>query len=432
MEIGSATSSTLARNGAWTRQDMMWVLGIYGNAVGGGSLFWPVGLGTSGFWTMLIPTLLAIPVTYIPYLALGRYVLSGTAREGRDGNILDTTGEHFGQRWAKVLTGIYFVTVFPPMAIYTIAITNTVIDSSKHQLHLGEPSRWIVAPVCIFFLLSLVRFKTATVVKLMGYIVAPFIISLVLFRLMAIPHWNMSMMTTAVEFGGPLGLMESVWNGLPLVVFAFSFTAITSSFVVAQRRTYGAQAEKKVPQIMLVAVIVSVSTLVFFSWSCIFALSPAELAEAKASNLTILSFLARKFDTPMIAVASQVIVFIAAIKSFMAHYLGTAESAKSFARSTFGWSEKYLQSKAFGRVIATAVFVMACTCAIANFDILNFVKVAIVPISVFVVYFFPLYAIHIIPAMKRYKGRVTTLLIAATGFVCLISGFTGIFAKFFH
>ncbi|QKH39646.1 hypothetical protein FOC84_10545 [Achromobacter pestifer] len=410
----------------------MWVLGIYGTAVSGGTLFLPVSLGLSGFWPMVILSLVAFPITFIPYLGLAKYVLAGSTEGGRDGNILDTTNEYLGSKWGKVLIGLYFATVFPSMTIYTITLTNTIIDFVRTQLTLGDLSRWIVAPIAVCFLMLLVRHGTTTIVKIMGSIVFPFIVAIVVFGLLSIPHWNSAMLSTAVDFGGTEAIAIDVWKGIPMLVFAFSFTSITSSFVVAQKRHYGRQAARKVTQIMAVAVTLIVATVLFFSWSTIFALSPQELAEAKASNLTVVSFLARKFDTPAMAIASQAIVFAAVIKSFLAHYLATQESAKSFGRIVLRLPEHFLNGRAFPRVLALFIFVVTTAFAIANFDVLNLIKVALVPVSVFVVYFLPVYAFRNVPALQQYKGRLTNVVIVAIGSVCLISGFLAIADRFGH
>jgi serine transporter len=416
----------------WCKHDTMWVLGIYGCAVSGGTLFWPVSLGLSGFWPMLFLSLLAFPMTFVTYLALARFVLTGSTRDGREGNILDATNEHLGAKWGKALTLIYFITVFPSMAICTIAITNTILDFTTSQLHLHALSRWIVAPGAVLALMVLVRFGTNFIVKTMGYIVFPFILAIVLVGFMAVPHWNGSMMSTAVDFGGASGLVSSTWKALPLVVFAFSFTAITSSFVVHQKRYYGDQAPRKVFQVMFVAVALVVVTLLFFSWSSIFALSPAELVAAKNSNLTVLSFLARKFESPVMAYASQAIVFTAVIKSFLAHYIATEEAARGFGRTGLGVSEATLHSKGFGRLVAAMVFVVTTAAAIFNPNVLTLISVAIVPISVCVVYFIPLYAIRRVPALRKYRGRVTNVFIAIIGVICLISGFVSLAAELAH
>jgi serine transporter len=432
MDYVTNSTGVAAEGSGWSRHDTMWVLGIYGCAVGGGSLFWPVSLGLHGFWPMVILSLLAFPITYFPYVALARYVLAGSSRDGHDGNVLDTTIEFLGKNWGKFLTTTYFLTVFPGMMIYTITITNTIIDFSRTQLHYDGLSRWVVAPICVAALMLIVRYGTNVVVRAMGFIVAPFIVSIVVFGVMAAPHWNSAMLATMTNFGGASGLALNVWKGLPLCVFAFSFTSITSSFVVAQKKHYGPRAVRKVPQIMFVATLLAVSTMLFFSWSCIFALSPAELAQVKASNLTVLSFLARKFDTPAISIASQLIVFTAVIKSFLAHYLATEESARSFGRTLFGLSERTLHGANFRRLIVGSVFLVTTTSAIFNLDVVDIITVALVPVSVFIVYFLPLYAFQKIDTLKKYRGRPTNLLVFTVGVVCLVSGVIAVAGKVIH
>lgn len=421
----------IGRGLGWNRHDTMWVLGIYGCSVSGGTLFWPISLGLAGFWPMLILSLLAFPMTFLTYITLAKFILAGTRARGKDGNIIDTVEEHLGMKWGKVLTFVYFITVFPSMTVYTIALTNTLIDFCHTQLGFqNPPSRWLVAPVVTLGLMSLVRFGTTFIVKAMGAIVFPFIIALVVFGLFAVPHWNASFMTTAESFGGAAGVLSSTWSAIPMVVFAFSFTSITSSFVVGQKQRYGELAPQKVHQIMFVAVALIVVTVIFFSWSCIFALSPQELVEAKKSNLTVLSFLARRFENPFMAYASQAIVFAAAIKSFLAHYLATEESAKGFARSSLNASEDFLQSGAFKLAVAGMVFVLCSSIAIWNPDILSLIKIALVPISVFIVYFLPQYAFRRVPSLAQYRGGMTNIFIVAIGVTCLITAVTAIAKAF--
>lgn len=429
MELEARETASLKAVG-WSRHDTLWVLGIYGCAVGGGSLFWPLSLGLQGFWPMLILSLLAFPVTYFPYRALGQYVLSGSNKSGHDGNLLDTTIEHFGVNWGKALTTIYFLTVFPGMMIYTIIITNTIIDFLNSQLHVGSVPRWIVAPVSIFLMMVVVRYGTTAVVKAMGYIVIPFITLILIVSVVAAPHWNSAMLQT-IETSNDLGaIFLSSWKGIPLTVFAFSFTSILSQFVVAQKRRYGRAAAKKVSSIMMISTVMVVSTVMLFSWSCIFALSPAELAAAKADNLTVLSFLSRKFSIPALAYASQLIVFTAVVKAFLAHYIATEESARAFGRAFFNMQERTLKGSHFSWLVVISVFMITTASAIANLDVVNLITMVFVPLNVFVVYFIPLYAFHRIDSLKQYRWQPSNVLVTAVGVACLINSLHSIVQKF--
>ena len=54
----------------------------------------------------------------------------------------------------------------------------------------------------------------------------------------------------------------------------------------------------------------------------------SQLAEAKAQNLSILSYLANHFSNPTIAFAAPLIAFVAISKSFLGHYIGASEGLK--------------------------------------------------------------------------------------------------------
>jgi serine transporter len=88
--------TTPATLSSWNRQDTTWMLGLFGTAIGAGTLFLPINAGLGGFWPLLVLALLAFPMTYLPR-GLTRFVLSG--REGAD--ITEVVEEHFGIRPAR-------------------------------------------------------------------------------------------------------------------------------------------------------------------------------------------------------------------------------------------------------------------------------------------------------------------------------------------
>ncbi len=94
---------------------------------------------------------------------------------------------------------------------------------------------------------------------------------------------------------------------------------------MAKREEYGAGAEKKCSSILARAHIMMVLTVMFFVFSCVLSLSPADLAAAKEQNISILSYLANHFNAPVIAWMAPIIAMIAITKSFLGHYLGARE-----------------------------------------------------------------------------------------------------------
>ena len=53
-----------AASGRWTKFDVVWMLNLFGTAVGAGILFLPINAGMSGIWPLVVITLLVGPMTY--------------------------------------------------------------------------------------------------------------------------------------------------------------------------------------------------------------------------------------------------------------------------------------------------------------------------------------------------------------------------------
>ncbi|MFW8265151.1 hypothetical protein ACOIDT_30565, partial [Klebsiella pneumoniae] len=70
----AATPATLT---SWNRHDTTWMLGLFGTAIGAGTLFLPIHAGLGGFWPLLILAVLAFPMTFYAHRGLTRFVLSG-------------------------------------------------------------------------------------------------------------------------------------------------------------------------------------------------------------------------------------------------------------------------------------------------------------------------------------------------------------------
>lgn len=90
----------------WKKQDTIWMLSLYGTAIGAGTLFLPIDAGLNGILPLIIMTILAFPMTYYSHRALCRFVLSGSSSHN---DITDVVEEHFGSFAGKMLTILYFL-----------------------------------------------------------------------------------------------------------------------------------------------------------------------------------------------------------------------------------------------------------------------------------------------------------------------------------
>ena len=104
------------------RADSLWVLNLFGTAVGAGILYLPINAGIQGFWPLLFMAILAGPMVYFSHQALARLVQSSSAEQP---NIVNAVIEHFGKRMGFFITFLYFAAFFPVLLIYGVGLTNT-------------------------------------------------------------------------------------------------------------------------------------------------------------------------------------------------------------------------------------------------------------------------------------------------------------------
>ena len=89
----TSTIVTDATRSGWRKTDTMWMLGLYGTAIGAGVLFLPINAGVGGMIPLIIMAILAFPMTFFAHRGMTRFVLSGK-NPGED--ITEVVEEHFG------------------------------------------------------------------------------------------------------------------------------------------------------------------------------------------------------------------------------------------------------------------------------------------------------------------------------------------------
>jgi len=395
----------------WNRQDTTWMLGLFGTAIGAGTLFLPINAGIGGFWPLLVLALLAFPMTFYAHRGLTRFVLSG--REGAD--ITDVVEQHFGKSAGALITLLYFFAVFPILLIYSVALTNTVGSFLEHQLHIQPPPRALLAFVLILGLLAVVRCGEQVIVKAMSLMVYPFIVALLFLAVFLIPHWTGGILATASVVPEPSAFLHTLWLAIPVMVFSFNHSPIISAFAVDQRRLYGDQAERRSSQILGRAHALMVVMVLFFVFSCVLTLSPEQLAEAKAQNLSILSYLANHFSNPTIAFVAPLIAFVAIAKSFLGHYIGASEGLKGLVIKT----GRRPAPRTLDRLTAAFMLVICWLVATLNPSILGMIETLGGPVIAALLFLMPMYAIHKVPAMRQYAGKASNVFVTLVGLVAI-------------
>ena len=304
----------------WTRQDTTWVLSLFGTAVGAGILFLPIAAGLSGFWPLLAVACLAAPMTYFSHRGLCRFVLSST-KAGSD--ITVVAEEHFGKKIGLFITILYFLSIYPIVLVYGVSITNTVDSFLVNQLQMASPSRLMLSGALIIGMMAIVYAGENIMLQITKWLVYPLIGVLFFISVYLIPQWNTSILTQELPSWQQMSL--TLWITLPVIVFSFNHAPIISFFSLAQQRDYKELAEPKASQILLRTTVMLWFFVIFFVFSCVLSLTPADLALAKKENISILSYIANHNDSPFLSYFAPLVAFCAIASSFFGHYMGTIE-----------------------------------------------------------------------------------------------------------
>lgn len=419
------TSTENVKASGWSKQDTTWMLGLYGTAIGAGTLFLPIDAGMSGIWPLLIMAVLAFPMTYLSHRALCRFVLSGSTPNG---DITAVVDEHFGKAAGKLLTFLYFFAIYPILLMYSVAITNTTQSFLVNQLGITPPPRMVLAIALILLLMAVVRLGQQTIVKSMSVLVYPFIAALMVLALYLVPHWNGAIFSPIPASVNSHGIGMSLWLIIPVMVFSFNHSPIISSFAVSQKQRFGHEADAKSARILQGSHIMMVCTVMFFVLSCVLSLSPQDLALAKQQNISILSYLANHFNTPLIAYAAPCIAFIAIAKSFLGHYLGASEGMHGLIAKSLEQKGKTMCRKKMYLAIDLFMIVTCWAAATLNPSILGMIETLGGPVIATILFLMPMYAILKVDAMKKYRQTLANLFTTLIGAVAISAIIYGLVA----
>lgn len=419
VSVGDADKSTSLRALGWHRKDTVWMLSLFGTAVGAGVLFLPIDAGVSGGIGLVFMAAISFPMAYFAHLALSRFVLSA---DRLDDDITDVVEQRFGFGFGMVFTILYFIETCITLLVYAISLTNTVESVISNQLHFVSPSRWLLSLILITALVVIAGLGIDVITKVVSVLVYPVIAVLVLFSLYLIPKWNLSMITSYPQTaGGQLDfgvLLQGLWLLIPVMIFAFDHSAIVSSFSVAERNEYGdEEAGLKIHQILRWGELLMVGVVMFFVISCDLSLTPDDLALAKLQNVSILTYIANKSATPFISWVAPIISFIAIAKSFLGNYSGTKEGLGGIVRKLAGKTGHVVPKRWLALFISCFVFLVDWLVAWVNPSVMDLLETMVGPIIAFILFLMPMYAIAKVPALKKCSGRISNVFVLTVGLI---------------
>ncbi|MGC9494517.1 aromatic amino acid transport family protein, partial [Vibrio genomosp. F10] len=392
MTTQTSSATAVQTSSKWTYKDFTWCLSLFGTAVGAGVLFLPIRAGAGGFWTLAILALIAFPMTWFAHKSLARFVLSS---KNPNADISDTVEEHFGKTGANLITFAYFFAIYPIVLIYGVGITNTVDSFLVNQMGMESIPRWLLSGSLIAMMTAGILFGKELMLKVTSALVYPLVAILLALSFYLIPEWNTSMIAVSPDWSS---MPVMIWLALPMIVFSFNHSPIISQFAKQQRLTHGDNAVKKTDAITGGAAMMLMGFVMFFVFSVVLSLSPEQLAQAQAENISVLSYLANIHESPFISILGPFVAFAAITSSYFGHFLGAQEGLVGLAKSRTKASEAKIEK-------GSLIFIVLTTWAVAiiNPDILGMIEELGAPMIAAILFLMPIFAMNKVPAMAKYK-----------------------------
>jgi len=389
-----------------------WALSLFGTAVGAGVLFLPINAGMGGFWPLIIMTILVGPMTYFAHRGLARFVLS-SKNPGQD--ITYVVQEHFGKTGGRCITLLYFLAIYPILLIYGVGITNTVISFMEHQMHMAPPPRSVVSFVLIAIMVGIMLTNENFILKVTNWLVYPLIAILFGLTLYLIPHWNGAILR---EMPSAHDFVSTLWLTIPVLVFAFNHSPAISSCAVSHAHHFpqGSDTDREINKTLRQTAVMLVAFVMLFVFSCVLSLTPADLAQAKAQNISILSYLANQFDNPVISYFAPFVAFLAISSSFFGHYFGAREGLEGLVNQLL---DKPIEPKKFQKISAAFFMITLWIVAILNPSILGFIESLSGPVIAMILFIMPMYAIRHVPALQRFRGAPSNVFVVVMGSIAI-------------
>ncbi|EKP0309045.1 HAAAP family serine/threonine permease [Aeromonas veronii] len=416
MSVAIAEKSRPVSKLKWEKSDSVWTMGLYATAVGAGTLFLPITVGSNSPVILLFIILLAFPLSYYSHRALSRFVLSSSHREG---DITHVVEEHFGARAGKLLMLVYLMAFYPIILVYSISITNAIQSFVVHQLGNAElPRGLLVLGVMLGLHLILLAGKQI-VVSAISVLALPMVAFLIGLSIYLLPQWSLSYFSEsqAVEWRDP-AFWKSLWLIVPVMVFSFSHAPIISSFSAAQKKRCNESADRRAKRIIKCSSLLICGSVLYFVVSCVMSLSQAEMALARTDNISVLSALANKFSNPLIAYVGPLIAILAMSKSFLGTSMGVSEGTVSMVSGVCQGLGLFLKESTIARGSSVILFMVTAVITYLNPNVLEIIEKVSGPLIAVILFLLPACSIYRLPALKRYRGP-STLFVLVMGLLAI-------------
>ena len=153
----------------WSKEETLWSFALYGTAVGAGTLFLPIQLGSAGAIVLFLTALVAWPLTYWPHKALCQFILSAKVAAGE--GITGAVNHYYGKKVGNLITSLYFLAFFVVILIYAVAITNSLAEQLARHVAMTPGVRALLSLAVVLILNLIFLMGRHMTIKVMGFLV---------------------------------------------------------------------------------------------------------------------------------------------------------------------------------------------------------------------------------------------------------------------
>ncbi|MGB2079312.1 MAG: septum formation protein, partial [Vibrio sp.] len=299
---------------------------------------------------------------------------------------------------ANIITFAYFFAIYPIVLIYGVGITNTVDSFLVNQLGMASPPRWLLSGGLIAAMTCGVLFGKELMLKVTSAMVYPLVFILLGLSLYLIPEWDLSITQVSADWAS---MPKTIWLAIPIIVFSFNHSPIISQFTKAQRLKYGENTAQKTDMITGGAALMLMGFVMFFVFSVVLSLSPAQLIEAKEQNISVLSYLANVHESPWISYLGPIVAFAAITSSYFGHFLGAHEGLVGLVKS-----RSSMPAERINKVTLLFIVLTTWIISIINPSILGMIETMGAPMIAAILFLMPIFAMRKVPAMAKYQTSI--------------------------
>jgi len=320
---------------------------------------------------------------------------------------------------------LFVVFLFVLLLAYSIGLTNDLGEFflDKGLTNFNPAKGPYLSLILLAIFLIILKYGKHTLIKVLGILSVILILMLLTISLMLAGMWDFNRLTAIPSF---TEFFKQFFMVFPILIMSFMFFSVISPMVVSFRNENESNSEvgKRSSRVLKITVIMLMTFVLLFVFSCVFALNVDALKEADIKNISVLALLGETVNKPFLKDFGPAISLIALTTSFFGVALGFRDSSLELIKGFFKikTARKTLIRSEIIFYVFTIVSLWVIT--IMNINIIDLFGEFIAPLNSLFLYFVPVIIVYKHPVFKPYR-TIGAVLIFVSGIVLVFSYFIG-------